>query len=47
VLKIIHIKLTVYLGVAQIGSFELDRCLRQIKGKRKGAAVEIFSRPKA
>ena len=39
--------LLIYLGVAQIGSFKLDRCLWQIKGKRKGAVVEIFSRPKA
>ena len=29
-----------YRGVAQFGSFLFDRCLRRIKGKQKGAAVE-------
>ena len=34
----------IFRGVAQFGSFEFDRCLRQIKGERKGAAVEISHR---
>ena len=31
----------IFRGVAQFGSFELDRCRGQKKGERKGAAVEI------
>jgi hypothetical protein len=32
--------------VAQFGSFEFDRRLWRIKGKRNGAAVEMFRRSK-
>ena len=36
----------IFRGVAQFGSFEVDRCLWQIKEDRNGAAVEIFPRSK-
>ena len=33
-------------GVAQFGSFEFDRRRWRVKGKRKGAAIEMLRRSK-
>lgn len=41
---IICARKTQYRDVAQFGSFEFDRVRWKIKGKRKGAAVEIYRR---